>query len=107
MSMTDYASLVDEQSDNKNHLIDIAKDTIKPVGLISHHNQQKKDKPVRPLKDIRNSRLDEIKGAIPGKAKGGADPSRTLQPVRGFDLGALQKEEEKKEAENKKKVDSI
>jgi hypothetical protein len=39
MSMTDYAAHVDEaKGGDNNRLIDVANDTLKPQGLISHHN---------------------------------------------------------------------
>jgi len=80
MSMTDYASLIDE-SNNANELDMKMPESIKPMGLLEHSKRKKDGKPVRPLKGIRNSRLDEIRGGIAaanGFKTNKNDASRTL-----------------------------
>lgn len=89
-------------------------ESIKPLGLLEHSTRKKDGKPVRPLKGIRNSRLDEIRGgmaAANGFKSNKNDASRTLQPTKAFDLqAALELEKQKKEEEAKhpdKKVATI
>lgn len=87
MSMTDYAQLIDESAGGSGYgktLEKMIPETQKPViGLFDHAKipTNKEGKPVKPLLlGIRNSRIDEIRGGIPGNTGKGAknDPLRTF-----------------------------
>ena len=102
--MTNYADLVDEKSTGSSRVPQNFKTNL--PGKV-----KREQKPVRPLLDIRNSRMDEINKGL--DLKGGAnshankiighDPSRTLQPSRQIvNLDLLQEEAKKYEEEEKK-----
>jgi len=77
-------------------------ETFKPEGLFEHaRNKKNNGKPVQPLKGIRNSRLDEITGGFVKKTIK-ADPTRTLQPMKGFDLEEVKRQVEREEEEAKR-----
>ena len=102
MSMTDYAQLVDESGDPNLHLEMKMPKGLDPEGLIDH-TKKKDGKAVRPLKGIRNSRLDEIHGSKAHGAKGTKhSATHTLQPLKGFNLGSALELEKKKEEEEQK-----
>ena len=90
MSMTDYAQQVDESSNSNKHQKLNMPESINPIGLFEH--AKKNDvKPVRPLVGVRNSRVDAIRGGLASHGIKGtkSDPSRTFQPSKNFDFGAI------------------